>query len=381
MDRIPIVILHIETSREYGRQLIYGIAKYSRLKGPWALYRQVSGLHESLPYLKSCKADGIITRDIRKVKSLIETGIPAIVSIHFKRALDMPIIITDDVKIGQMAAEHLLERGLRHFAFCGFDDAHWSEARKASFTRRIAEAGFETHVYNQPSSRAQRKWPQEQEEMVGWLLGLPKPIGVMACNDDRGQHVTEACKQAELNVPEEVAVVGVDNDKLVCELTDPPLSSVALSVEKAGYEAAELLDSMMKGAEPARKQITVHPMHVAARRSSETWAIEDDIVADALHFIGRNAGRAIQVDDVADGVCISRRALERRFRKVLGRSVYQQIRYERVERLAKMLTETNLPIVEIATALDFLSVEHVARVFRAVKGKSPRAYRKGLKGP
>lgn len=381
MDQIPKVILHIETSREYGRQLLRGIAKYSSLRGPWSLYREASGFGQSLTSLKNWGATGIITRDIGRIKDIINTGIPTIVSIHFSRSINTPIIVADDVSVGRMAAEHLLERGLRHFGFCGFDDAHWSEARKESFPKRIAEAGFKTHIYRQPRSSARRKWPQEQKELVKWLVDLPKPVGILACNDDRGQHVIEACKVAGLRVPEEIAVVGVDNDPTVCELTDPPLSSVALSVEKAGYEAAELLDLMMKGMEPAKRQIIVHPTHIVARRSSAILAIEDSVLANVLQFIRQNANRAVGVRDVADRVSMSRRTLERRFRKVLRRSIYQQIRYERVERLAQMLMETNLSIGEIATSLDFPSVAHVGRMFHAVKGMSPRAYRARLKGP
>lgn len=367
----------IETSRAYGRGVLRGIAKYSRMHGPWAFYSEPGGLAAALPKMKHWGADGIIMRDSGRGSEALKLGVPVIVSVHLKEHIKgTPFIDTNGVRIGRMAAEHLLDRGFQHFAFCGFDDLHWSRNRCENFSKRIAKAGLETHIYKQPRSRAKRIWENEQEIMVEWLKSLPKPIGLTACNDDRGRHVSEACKVAGLAVPEQVAIVGVDNDELVCELSDPPLSSVALNVERGGYEAAELLDKLMTRRRAARKNIIVEPTHVATRQSTDFMAMEDGDVANALRFIRQHAKEPIQVGDVLRSVTLSRRALQKRFRSVLNRSVHDEIRRARNEQVAIMLTETNSPISQIARHFGYTGSEKLTRYFQREKGLTPLQYRK-----
>ena len=185
MSGIPKVILLIETSRGYGRALLRGIAKYSRLYGPWAFYREPGGLEQALPRLKSWGATGVITRDSRRIEEVIAVGVPVIVAVHFKGLHDVPTINTDSMKIGKMAAEHLLDCGFREFGYCGFDDMSWSETRKENFGKRIVEAGFKADVYKQPKSKVKRLWHNEQKVMIGWLKSLPKPVGIKAGHDHR----------------------------------------------------------------------------------------------------------------------------------------------------------------------------------------------------
>jgi LacI family transcriptional regulator len=244
------------------------------------------------------------------------------------------------------------------------------------FQQRVEKAGFDIRVYEQPKSKSRRAWQNEQSILSDWLKSLPKPVGIMACNDDRGQHVTEVCKTAGLKVPDEVAVIGVDNDELVCDLTEPPLSSLALNVEKGGYEAAELLDHLMSGKKITTDSIIVEPTQVVGRQSTDVLAIEDRLVSEALQFIRNNAKRTIQVADVVAVARVSRRSLEQRFRKILGRSINHEIRRVRVEQVARILIETNKSIGQIALDLGYPGVDHIARYFRAEKGISPAAYRK-----
>jgi LacI family transcriptional regulator len=276
-----------------------------------------------------------------------------------------------------MAAVHLLSLGLRNFAFCGFENLCWSQARGEDFSKRIADAGFRTCFYSVPRLKIQRLWENEQIILVDWLKSLPKPIGLMACNDDRGHYVLEACQVAGLRVPDEVAVIGVDNDELICDLTTPPLSSIALNHEKAGYRAAQLLDNMMAGKDVDSKSIiSLEASHVVARQSTDVLAIEDREVAEAVRFIHRHSSEAIQVSDVADSVVVSRRVLERRFREVLKKSVHDEIRSARVERASRMLVETDLSVSQIALHLGYPSDKHIARHFRKEKGITPLRYRK-----
>ncbi len=367
----------METSRAYGRGVLRGITKYSRLHGPWVFYSEPGGLEAALPKLRHWGADGIIMRDSGRGAEALKLGVPVIVSVHLKEHIKaMPFIDTNGVRIGRMAAEHLLDRGFRHFGFCGFDDLHWSRNRCENFTERIAESGFQTHIYKQPRSRAKRIWENEQTIMVDWLRSLPKPIGLMACNDDRARHVSEACKIAGLHVPEQVAVVGVDNDEFVCELSDPPLSSVALNVERGGYEAAELLDKLMSRRRAAHKDIIVEPTHVVTRQSTDIMAIDDTDVVQALRFIRRHAAEPIQVGDVLKSVPLSRRALQKRFRSILNRSIHDEISRIRTEQVAVMLTETNLSISQIAKEAGYPGPEKLSRYFQREKGLTPLQYRK-----
>jgi LacI family transcriptional regulator len=331
--------------------------------------------------MKDWGVDGIIMRDTEKTQEIIEMGVPAIVTDLRGEFSGSPIIKTDDVTIGRMAAEYLLNRGFRQFAFCGFDTLFWSQARREGFAKSITEAGFEVHFYKRLKSRAKRLPANEPILMADWLKSLPKPVALMACNDDRGRNVIEACKIAGLHVPEQVAIVGVDNDELVCDLSNPRLSSIALNLERSGYEAAELLDKLMAGKEKAANQrIIVQPTRIVSRQSTDILTIEDRDVVRAVRFIRQHAKEMIQVGDVVNVVGGSRRGLERRFRGALNCSVHDEIRRVRLEQAVRMLVETNQSIAHIALALNFPSIEHISRFFRKEEGISPLAYRKKYGG-
>jgi LacI family transcriptional regulator len=324
-------------------------------------------------------ADGIIMVEQEKPEEIIEMGLPTVASPYIEDHIaGAANIIGDNAAMGAMAAEHLLDRGFRNFAYCGFEDMFGARSRGESFHRRITEAGFQTHVYKKPKPRGRRSWEDEQIFMADWLKSLPKPVGLMTCTDDRSQDVVEACKVAALHVPEQVAIIGVDNDELVCELSSPPLSSIALNTQRSGYEAAALLDKLMsrKKIKMADQTIIVHPTHVVTRQSTEILAMEDRDVAAAVRFIRRHAKEMIQVDDVVDTVAVSRRSLEQRFRRELGRSVLDEIKRARVGQVGRMLVETNLSVSQIALALGYTGVENIARYFRSERGMSPVAYRK-----
>jgi len=381
MKTVPRVILLIETSRAFGREFLYGIARYSRIHGPWVFYREAGGLEKSIPRLKDWGADGIIMRNTRKNNDLLELGLPTILVIHGQeKQFGFPRVLTDGVNISRMAGEHFFDRGYRNFAYCGFSDSPWSHQRGEQFIKVVNKAGYEIQVYPQPKSKVKRQWKYEQVIMGEWLKSLPKPVGLMAGNDDRGQQILEACKIAQLQVPDEVAVIGVDNDELVCDLSDPPLTSIALNTEKAGYEAAQLLDMMMFKKKWGKKDIMVRPSHVVTRQSTDMLALEDAEVVDAIRFIRQNAKKKIRVDDVASAAGISRRGLEKRFRKLLNRSVQQEIRRVRNSLICKMLVDTGMSIATIAQAMGFGGAEHIARYFRKEMGMSLRAYRKEYAG-
>ena len=371
------IILLIETSREFGRQLLRGIARYSRVQNGWSFYLEPRGLKSAVPKLAKWKADGIIMRNSIISKQLIDMNLPTIVALHDPRRFNnLPSVVTENYSITKLASEHLLNRGIKNYAFCGFDGLVWSNERKKYFTGFIKEAGFEPHIYEKPAKREYNLWDKEQLYMKNWLKKLPKPIGIFACNDERGQHVLEACKAANLRVPEDVAVIGVDNDEMICSFCDPPLTSVALNTEYAGYAAAELLDRIMHGEKMKGQEIPVMGTYVALRQSTDCLFVSEPNVAAAVRYIRQYAKKKISVKDVVKQTSISRRALELKFRETIHRSILQEIRRARIELICQLLLETNLSISEIISLFEFTDVEHISRYFRKEKGIGLREFRK-----
>jgi len=377
VSRTPCVLLFVETSREFGRGLLHGIARYSRLHGPWRVYRWPGALDSLLPEWKYLKIDGAIVRDVKAVEGMTHSGLPIIFAQHNKESYaPYPAIITDSAAIGAMAAEHFLDRGFQNFAYCGLEELLWSRQRAEHFARRLRQAGFEVNVHCQPASRTGRNSGKVQSRLADWLRRLPRPVAVMCCNDDRALQVVEACKAADLRVPDDVAVLGVDDDVLVCDLADPPISSIALDTETAGHEAAKLLDHLMKGGEMVGQEIPVRPTHIVTRMSTDILTVSDPDVAAALRFIRCNPNRLIQVDDVVEATNVSRRVLEKRFKAILRRSVHQEIRRVRVNNIIPLLVGTDMSITDIALRCGFEGVEHISRYFRKETGASLRDYRR-----
>jgi LacI family transcriptional regulator len=380
--KIPKVILLIESSRESGRALLRGIASYAYHHGPWSFYWEPAGLEKGRRSSVALEADGVIARDVDVApgeKGLVRR-LPGVVIGHWhKEAPGRANVVTDSAAIAGMAAEHLLGCGFRHFGYCGYRNASWSAARRDVFASKIREAGFEVRMHEvhevRPDGIAEHE-KKVRESIFRWLRSAPRPIGLMACNDDLGKEIVEACRQAGLRVPDDVAIIGADNDEVVCGLSNPPLSSVAINFERAGYEAAGVLDHLMRGARRVPERIMVRASHVVPRQSTDILAVEDAGLAKALRFVRDHARTAMTVEQTAAAAGLSRRVLEKRFRKYLKHSALEEIRRVRTDQIARMLVETEQPVGQIAETLGFEDVQHVARYFRAGKGLSPLAYRK-----
>src|SRR3954468_6196131 len=387
MREVPKVALLVETSRGFGREFLLGMARYSRLHGPWSFHITPGDYKQVVPKMKQWGGAGIIARiaDDRTAQAVIDAHLPtiAIGLTDEQMSPGSPLskfseISSDPVEGSRVAADHLLERQLVQFAYVGRNDRGWSGRREKAFRTYLAERHFDVHTYKAPKLRKDRVWEKEQAFLARWLSALPRPIGVFACDDDRGREVLEACKLADLRVPEDVAVVGVDNDEVFCELADPPLSSVALNAETAGYRAAALLDAMMHGRERKRRQIVVEALGVVTRRSTDIVAVDDDEITNALRFIRRQHGCNISVDRVAAEVGLSRRSLEKRFREVTGRTILESVQLTRLERAKRLLRETTYPISKVAELAGFGSAGYFIQFFQKQVGKTPRKYRVGL---
>jgi LacI family transcriptional regulator len=386
------VALLIESSRAYGRGLLRGVASYLHTHPDWSVYLQSRSPEDPPPpWLEGWKGDGIIARvESRGLEDTIRaTGLPA-VDVRGAFDLEMPLVETNEHSTCRLAFEHLQSRGFRHLAFCGFEGANYSERRLRYFRALAAGAGLSLQSYESPlPGRTEGEWMLSSREQLAllsanslsrWLHELPKPVGLFACNDVCGQQVLNACREAGLAVPEQIAVLGVDNDTVHCELSEPPLSSIQLNTPKIGYVASSLLDCMMeKGIRPQAKTF-VDAIGVVVRQSTDIVAVDDPVVAKAVRFIRQNAGAALGVDDVVRAVAVSRRQLERRFHQHLQRTPKDEIQRVRIRRIKELLAGTDLTLTEIAGKVGFDHPEYLSTVFKKAVGVTPMAYRAEQKG-
>ncbi len=385
MSDIPKVALLIETSRGYGRGMLRGVIRYARLHGPWALHVMPGDLAQTLPMMRQWGGSGIIARieTPEIARMILRSRLPTV-------ALDLsdaqlapshPLHRLCEVRmnsgaVGCLAAEHLLERGFSQYAYVGaIGGENWCRWRRESFCERLAQSGFGCHVYKPPQERRAQDWGRESKRLARWLRDLPKPIGLMAANDIRGRQVLDLCMENALRVPDDIAVVSVDDDELLCELCDPPLSSIQVNTDLGGYQTAAMLDRLMRRRIRSRKLILVDPIRVVERRSTRTNRLGDAEVAAAVEFIRDSAGRPAQVSDVVRSVGISRRALELRFQRTLGRSILDEIHRFRFDRAKALLEETDQPARRIAEECGFGSESYFGKVFRRTFGMTVRQYR------
>jgi LacI family transcriptional regulator len=378
------VALLIETSREFGRGLLRGIARYNQEHEQWLTYCRPHGLGDmSYAWLRGWQGDGVLARitDRRMAASLAKLKVP-IINLRAKLAgLPFPYVGVDNETISRMVAAHLLSRGFRHFGFCGYRRGYSAagDRRCDAFLTHIQSTGYRADVCaaSEPSfgQRERGSWRRELGLIARWIRDLPRPVAVMACTDDRGLQVLEACRQIGVAVPDEVAVIGVANDECLCSLSIPPMSSVDVNAEQIGYRAATLLDELLdSGRVPAK--VLIEPRGVVCRRSTDVLAIEDQQVAAAIQYIRDHACERVYIEDVTKRVHLSRSALELRFKQAIGRTVGQEIQQTRIARAQQMLAENKLPIKQVAQRAGFRSVQYMTRVFRAMIQQTPAAYRR-----
>lgn len=375
------VAVLIETSNAYARGLLQGVVHYIREHLPWSFHLMEQGRGDDPPpWLAGWDGDGIIARieTPRIARAVVKTGLPAVDLSAARLVPDLPWVETDDEAIARLAADHLIERGFKRFAFCGDARFNWSVWREKHFFERLKAAGHACEVYR--SFAAAGDVAAEARALARWLRDLPKPVGIMACYDIRGQQVLDACRGAGLAVPDEVAVIGVDNDALLCELASPPLSSVIPNAHRAGYEAAALLDRLMAGQRVAATAHLIPPLGIAERQSTDVLAVDDRDVARAVQYIREHACDGINVSDVLKAVPLSRRVLEQRFQRLLGCTPREEILHVRLARVKQLLGETDLPLYLVAERTGFEHVEYLSVVFKRETGKTPSAWRDEARG-
>lgn len=367
------------------RRMLVGVARYIREHDPWAIYLKPFGVDSSLnEWAQGWDGDGIISAvwnaDPAAMKRI---RIPIVDMVGCLHNQQIPLVHANDRSIGHTGAEHLIARGFRSFGFIEHPVA-WSRDRRIGFEEAVGKIGSKVPtlmVLHPADGRPGPSfWEEQQSSLVQWIQSLPKPVGVMASTDLTGQQFLEACQRAHVVVPEQVAVVGADNDELICDICCPPLSSVVINDAQRGYEAAALLDRMMNGHAPPRNAVYIEPTGIKERASTDILAIDDESLVRALRFVRDHACESIGVEDVVRAVPVSRAVLERRFRKIVGRTILDEIVRVRLNRAVELLCETELELKLVAHKAGFGTPSYMGAVFRERLGRTPGSYRSTAKG-
>ncbi|MCM8538968.1 MAG: DNA-binding transcriptional regulator [Lentisphaeraceae bacterium] len=381
MKKIAVIL---NLNKQYDRYLVAGIARYAREKGDWSLYLE-DDPHLRVPDFTTWKGDGVIADldDENLYKELIELKIP-VVGLGGGYGLynhngQIPYIYTDNKGIAELGAEHLYDRGFRNFAFSNIAPTAingWAAEREDFFTSYLNAKGCNCSSFSEEVKH--RDWEGMLKNLMDWLDQLPKPLGLMAANDSKARHVLEACRRLGIRVPEDIAVVGVDDDPMMCKLASPSLTSVIQGTDKLGYESARLLDRKLNG-EKDVQGITVEPLGISIRESTDILAIDDELIAQSLSYIRTNACNFIQVEDVSRQCGVSRSTLEKRFKSVLGLSVHHEIAKVQIKRALNLLVETSLPLKTVAERAGFSTVQYMTMKVKEKTGKTPKNYRMSSK--
>ena len=378
------IILLFDISEQYGQSLLSGIVNYYKENEPALFcrmpiyYREKIGIKGILKFAKEWGAQGIIAQldNTRDVKKIADSGILLILEDFKERFDEYPNITGGYYEAGQMGAEYFVKKGFKHFAFYGFRDIVWSRERLEGFEGYLNARGFEVYNFEHEEIHVTDFWLYRPSALSKWLKSLPKPIAIMACDDARAQHITEACKHTNIKIPEEVAVLGVDNDEMTCNLSDPPISSISLDTEKGGYEAARLMDMMLRGKIKKPRNVMVMPTYIVTRQSTDITATTNTHIAIALNYIHKNIEKNINVSNVLTQIPTSRRSLEKRFHEVTGTSVYKYILKLKMQRFSQRLLKTDKRISEIALDAGITLTNNLSRQFKQIHGCSPGEYRK-----
>ena len=376
--RRKLVALLIEQSNAYARGLLEGINAYAQQHENWSicLPEQVRGASPP-SWLENWKGDGIIARieSVAMADAIRRKQSPVIDVSAARLVEEIPWVETNDQEIANLAAEHLIEKGFRHFAFCGDEAFNWSTWRSEHFSERMDASNFKCNVFRQARSNPEQSWMDERIALAKWVQDLPKPIGIMCCFDIKAQQLLDICREQSIAVPEEVAVIGVDNDRLLCDLSTPSLTSVIPDTHQTGYVAAQLLDQIMLGQRIAPVAHLIKPLGVEARQSTDILAIKDHDIAAAVRLIRENACAGITVTEILKRIPISRRMLESRFKKIVGRSPHQEICRIKIAQVKRLLIETDQSIREIAWKTGFEHAEYLSVAFKRTVGVTPKDFR------
>jgi len=371
------IILHIDSSDYCGRHLLRGVALYQREQPRWNITLVQEG---PLPekYFLSEPPDGVISRCPMgaEMQTLLNQGVHVIHVDSLPENNEIPFLGTNQHAVGIMAANHLTEKALVNFGFCGYAETDWSKSRLHGFRLFHEQFGRNVGVLEVPWRTPKESTTEDNQELISrWIHELPKPVGIMAAHDFLAIQVIQACGIMGTLVPGKVAVIGVDNEDHFCRLSSPTLSSIHQDMVKIGYEAAKLLDQLMDGKKPDSTRHLFPPSHVVMRESTDLLIIKDPLLGEIVQYIRQNALAGCRVMDVAKKFGVSRAILETRFRKELKKSPNDLIREYQITHVKKLLAETDLKLERIAKLTGFLHSEYMSVLFKRMVGITPGAYR------
>ena len=378
------LIIMTDFTESFGYDLLRGILEYSRDTSPWAVkrmppsYKSVHGMQAVIGCARQWEADAIIGRFETgdDILSFRDSGIVAMAQDFKARFKEIPNITSDYIRTGRIAADFFLKKGFRNFGFYGYRNVCWSEERCEGFCGRLREKGVESPIHIHTIGHLEDFWLYGPENLNEWLRNLPKPAAVFACDDTQASNLIETCRMTGIKVPEEIAVLGTDNDETTCGLTAPTLSSINLNVRKGGYEAAALIDRMVKEKIYEADDILIEATSVVERMSTAIYPSDNPYIVKILKYISQNITSKITIDDLLRQVPMSRRLLEIRFRQDTGQSIHQYITSMRMNLFAQKLLASDEPIADVASRLGLNDTRNLSRIFRQAKGCSPMEYRK-----
>jgi LacI family transcriptional regulator len=368
------VALFVETSLGSGRSVLRGIAKYAHQVDDWQLFHAARGLEEALPdWVNRWEGDGIIARiqTPEMAKQLSGLRIP-VVDVLGVVENGFPLVHVDNAAIAREVAEYFAARNFRNLAYYGIAGENWSEARRDAFQKHADTATLQ--IFERPRGPGDGSL-FAGEELRAWVRDLPKPVGIMVCSDQRGLSLLEACAAENIAVPEQVAVLGVDNDEPLCEACYPPLSSVRAGHREVGFKAAGLLDDLMEGAVPIGSPVLALPQGIVTRRSSETMAITDPAVAQGVRYLNQNLSESMTNEAIARVAGLSRTLFQQRFRAAMGMSIRAYLVQQRLHRAKSLIENSDLTLVDIAQRAGFKHQEYMGSVFKRELGITPASLR------
>lgn len=376
------VILLTDFGEEYSNNLLEGIVQYSRETKPWALckmplsYRDVHGIEGVIGWAKEWKADVVIGQfyNTDRVELFKEESILAIAQDFKERFSTIPNITGNHVKAGEIGAQHFIQKGFVNYAFLGIKNVVWSNERCKGFKKALNKYGKVQSYHEYQKSDDEGLW-YYAESLKQWLESLPKPIAIMACDDNQAKHITEICSLIGIDIPNEISLLGVDNDKMICLLSDPPISSINQNTIKGGYEVAKLIDKLIQNPHASWHDVIVEPTYITTRTSSDIYSTNNPHVSKVIDYIHKHISEKLSVDMLVDLVPLSRRSLETIFKEITGDSIYAYILNLRIEKFAAELIDTTKPIINIALDVGYIDYKNLSRQFKQIKGCTPTEYR------
>lgn len=376
--RIRRVALLIETTRTYTRDLLSGVRRYLAENTTWSTFLELRALDSAPPpWLHTWDGDGILCRTFTQEMADLVTaiGLPAVELRSSYLNRQFPVVGMDNRLIGNLVAEHFLERGYRRFATYRLSSERFFAERMQSFTAAVAAAGCPCVELPEETSDSVADWEHSQERLIAWLTKLPKPIGIFAANDQLGVRLLDACQRAGIAVPTQVAVVGAENEETLCSFATPPLSSVQFNGAEVGYRAAQLLDRMMSGKATFPRVTLIPPKGLIVRASSDDLVIDDHLVVQAARLIREQATTGISVKDLCRLLGVSRSTLERRMTTALKTTPKDEILRIRFREAERLLRDSELTIDTIAKQTGFTESRYLQAAFKERHGVTPGVFR------